>query len=524
MSESMNPLNDFLEMEENDSGVFADLPFGAPATQPVVQNAPAQPQVPVAQPAAQAPAMQMPPQAAQPVQNVAQSQQPAYQAPQAVPQAVSQQVQTPVQNNVSASAPAQGSLFEAAMAQTPTAAQAPAVQAPVAQTPVAPAPTANPPAEVPVQQTIADAADPFTAALATAKAQSDSRLVESCATRDAVFSYGKAKEPITDRDCTFEDLREKYESDFPELAESKKVEWTVTYGKESKTISNPGSDKVYEIKAEIEKSKKFLDGIKKAKSDADKNPECVVKPRIKAQSKGEVIPLSAYKELCTTVADARKSDKAIVLLPSSDGRLYQMRKTPVGTFTAQADILPEFPDVNPGFQMTVPKIPMHLLLFIWDFFAGLSERYALEALVHILFDTKRNEYTVRVPKQKLTHVSVDSVMEEEYPEHMIHVMDIHSHNTMPAKFSPVDDEDEKPTRLYAVMGRLDKVLPEITVRASCGGKFIPIEPADVFDIKSTSFPHSKIWDEQIEFPKPEDVLALPAPKPHWRFWRKGVNV
>ncbi len=117
-------------------------------------------------------------------------------------------------------------------------------------------------------------------------------------------------------------------------------------------------------------------------------------------------------------------------------------------------------------------------------------------------------------------------MEEEYPEHMIHVMDIHSHNTMPAKFSSIDDDDEKPTRLYAVMGRLDKVLPDITVRASCGGKFIPVEPADVFDIKSTSFPHPKIWDEKIELPKPEDVLALPAPKQksQFRFWRVGAKV
>lgn len=201
-----------------------------------------------------------------------------------------------------------------------------------------------------------------------------------------------------------------------------------------------------------------------------------------------------------------------------------MRKTPVGTFTAQVDYLPEFETVNPGFQMTVPKIPMSLLLFIWDFFAGLSERYRLEALVHILFDTKRNKYTVRIPKQKLTHTSVDSVMDEEYPEHMIHVMDIHSHNTMPAHFSSVDDEDEKPTRLYAVMGRLDKVLPEITVRASCGGKFIPVDPADVFDTKSTSFPHPTVWDEKIELPEPTNVLALPASKPQRRFWRMGARL
>ena len=517
MSENKNPLNDFLEMEENGTDAFADLPFTTPVPESFVQNASAQPPAPAVQPVvpAQAPQMQPQPQFVQPP----------------VQQTAPTPVQQPVQNPVSAPVAPQGSLFEAAVAQTPLA-QAPVMQPPVVQPPVVSAPVAqapvaaNPPDETPVQQTIADAADPFTAALATAKAQSESRLVETCMARDAVFNYGKAKEPITDRDCTFEDLREKYESDFPELAESKKIEWTVTYGKESKTINNPGSDKVYEIKAEIEKSKKFLEGIKKGKTDADKNPECIVKPRIKAQSKGEVIPLSSYKEFCTTVAEARQSDKAIVLLPSSDGRLYQMRKTPVGIFTAQADILPEFPPVTPGFQMTVPKIPMHLLLFIWDFFAGLSERYELEALVHILYDTRRNKYTVRVPKQKLTHVSVDSVMEEEYPEHMIHVMDIHSHNTMPAKFSSIDDDDEKPTRLYAVMGRLDKVLPEITVRASCGGKFIPVDPADVFDIKSTSFPHPKIWDEKIELPKPEDVLALPAPKQKspFRFWRVGTKV
>ena len=485
MNENMNNLNDFLEMEENES--FADFPFGAPAPNPqtTVQT------------------------------NYTQSPVPVQQAPQPL---------EPTQQAVAAQPSV--SLFEAAVAETPIAAQTPVAEVPVVSAPIVSVPPTNPPSNAPLQQTIAEADDPFNAALASAKAQAENRIIETFANREAVFSYGKAKEPITDREFTFEDLREKYESDFPELAESKKVEWTVTYGKESQTIKNPGSDKIYEIKAEIEKSKKFLDGIKKAKSDADKNPECIVKPHIKAQSKGEIIPLSSYKEFCTNLADARKSDKAIVLLPSSDGRLYQMRKTPVGTFTAQAGNLPEFPDVVPGFQMSVPKIPMSLLLFIWDFFAGISEKYALEALAHILYDTKRNKYIVRIPKQKLTHTSVDSVMEEEYPEHLIHVMDIHSHNTMPAEFSSIDDEDEKPTRFYAVMGRLDKILPDITVRASCGGKFIPIEPADVFDINSTSLSHPKIWDKKIELSKLQNVLALHAPKQksQYRFWQMGTKI
>ena len=60
-------------------------------------------------------------------------------------------------------------------------------------------------------------------------------------------------------------------------------------------------------------------------------------------------------------------------------------------------------------------------------------------------------------------------------------MDFHSHNTMPAVFSGTDNADEKETRLYAVAGRLNRTFPEITVRAGCAGKFIPLNPEDVFE-------------------------------------------
>ena len=511
MSETTNPLNDFLNMQEETPTMFGGFAF-PPVTPDAVPQAPAQnPSVP-AQPVPQAAPQEAP---------VAYAVTPP--APQSVPQQVPQQPAAPV------AAPTQGSLFQAAMAQTP-AGQQPVMQPAVQPVAAAPAPQPAPqpaPAPDPAPE-IANAPDPLSAALAKAKQQGDARLVEACATREAMFVYGKAKDPITDRDCTFEDLREKYESDFPELAESKKVEWSVTYGKETKTIVNPGSDKIYDVKAEMEKSKKFIEGIKKGKSEAEKNPECIVKPRIKAQSKGEVIHLSSYKEFCSTEEEAHGSSKAIVLLPSSDGRVYQMRKTPVGTFTAQAGNLPEFPEVKPGFQMGLPKIPMHLLMFIWDFFAKLSERYELEALVHILYDMHSKEYTVRVPKQKLTHVSVDSVLEEEYPDHLIHVMDIHSHNTMPAKFSTVDDEDEKPTRLYAVMGMLHRAFPDICVRASCGGHFVPVDPIEVFDAKATNFPHPSIWDEQIDLPDPEELSSMTPASEKFsgrrRFFRLGASV
>ena len=452
MSESTNnPLNDFLNGAEEENDLFADFPF--PVSEETADERPAEEKNPTQEAAGT--------ESAQEGNSVADN--PEFEEIKPEEPESSQVVQRPDQK--------QASLFETALAQTPAAPQ----QAPQTQE-----------------------EDPFTAALKKAKAKSDERLTASIAEKAAIFSYGKAKDPIDDRECTFEDLRLKYETDFPELSESKKVSWSVAYGKVTKTISNPGSDKVYDVKAEIEKSKAFLDGVKKAKTDAEKQPECLVKPRVTAQSKGETVRMPSYKECCLTAADAQASDKPIIILPARDGKIYEMRKTPIGTFTAPADFLPELPEAHGGFEMALPKIPMHILMFIINFFQKLSDRFELEALVHILYDTVRRKYAIRVPRQELTHVSVRSVMEEEYPEHMIHVMDIHSHNTMPAKFSPVDDDDEKATRLYAVVGRLDKVFPDITVRASCAGKFICLKPQDVFETSFKAYPYPSIWDEKID--------------------------
>ena len=62
MSENKNPLNDFLEMEENGTDPFDSLPFSTPVPESFVQNAPAQPQASAAQDIANAPAQQMQPQ------------------------------------------------------------------------------------------------------------------------------------------------------------------------------------------------------------------------------------------------------------------------------------------------------------------------------------------------------------------------------------------------------------------------------------------------------------------------------
>ena len=356
----------------------------------------------------------------------------------------------------------------------PIVQQQPMVQPqPVVQQPVMQQAAPNP---APVQQPMLDK---FDMVMQNLEVQGEKRMLDTLAAKPAIFSYAKVKENIEDRDSTFEDLRQKYEADFPELSDPKTISWTVNYGKTTKSVSNPGSDKVYDIKAEIENSKAFKEALKKAKTDADKNPECIVKLFKKAQTKGEA--LSGIKELCLTKAEAAQTNKPIVLLPSKDGRVYEQRRNEIGCFTAPSENVREFEDIRAEFKMALPKIPAHIFSKVMGFFKSISDELHYEVLVHILYDTEEKEYIIKVPKQRISEASVNSETDEPYPDRYIHVMDFHSHNTMPAVFSGTDNADEKETRLYAVAGKFNRTFPEITVRAGCAGKFIPLNPEDVFE-------------------------------------------
>ena len=479
-------INSFLDSMDFDSTPAAEAP--SPQSVPFTPAAVWPGEEPAQQTAAAAPVQAEPVPAAQPTAQPAAPQEaipthaPAVQTtqtPQAAPsteQQVAPQTQPIVQQQV---VPQTQPIVQ----QQPMVQPQPVVQQPIMQQ-AAPEPA-------PVQETMLDK---FDMVMQNLEVQGEKRMLEALAAKPAIFAYAKVKENIEDRDSTFEDLRQRYEADFPELSDSKTISWTVNYGKTTKSVSNPGSDKVYDIKTEIENSKAFKEALKKAKTDAEKNPECIVKLFKKAQTKGEA--LSGIKELCLTKAEAAQTNKPIVLLPSKDGRVYEQRRNEIGCFTAPAENVREFEDIRAEFKMALPKIPAHIFSKVMGFFKSISDELHYEVLVHILYDTEEKEYIIKVPKQRISEASVNSETDEPYPDRYIHVMDFHSHNTMPAVFSGTDNADEKETRLYAVAGRFNRTFPEITVRAGCAGKFIPLNPEDVF--KGDFFgSYPEEWKENI---------------------------
>lgn len=331
------------------------------------------------------------------------------------------------------------------------------------------------------------AANPLQQAIAQAEEKDVKQAAASLFNRPPVFCHGGVSEEITDPKITFDQLREEKSRDFSELEDAGKVSWTVEYGKLSRTISKPKTEIILAVKKEIETSKAFLDALKK---DGGKGLACKVKPRITAQKKG----IASYKGVFTTLEEAERAQKPISILPARDGKVYEIRRTLLGTFIAPAENVTELSELRAGFRPALPPVPLALFLQIVAFFRSfLREGQEWEALAHLYWDKAQEEYRVVVPTQWVGKASVDAVLGEEEAldeERYLHFADIHSHNTMAAKFSLTDNQDERATRVYLVVGRLDRYFPQVEARISCNGRFVPIPVEQVIAPLPPAFPRS----------------------------------
>ncbi len=337
--------------------------------------------------------------------------------------------------------------------------------------------------------------DPFEAALAQANQKQAEKDKSGLVLKLPIFSYANAKEEIVDTSKTFDELRNEKAEDFPELDDATAVSWKITYGTITKTVSTPKKTTIASLKKQIEESKEFMDCLKKAKGEI----ECKVIPSVTAKKKGIV---SSYKGVFDSVEDAAVSGKAIGFVPSDDGKVYEVRANKIGVFISEAERVSMMRKVRAGFIPALPKIPYSMLSEILSFFKEyVTDTGELEALAYIYWSFVDSKYYVHVPKQQVSKASVDSSIPELDEDKFVLVMEIHSHNTMAARFSPTDDRDERATRLYTVVGRMDKVFPDITTRASVGGKYVEIEPETVFEGFDGTFPEA--WKDAVDVRKPK---------------------
>ena len=178
------------------------------------------------------------------------------------------------------------------------------------------------------------------------------------------------------------------------------------------------------------------------------------------------------------------------LLLFGDGQ-WLIRKNQIGQFCRKykTDGIPSLDDgPEPSFKFALPRIPMDILKKQVSFYRDVMKDFSnAEAYSIVLYDKEEERYFLEIPKQRISGASVSYAQDElreKFPSNRyIEVISAHSHNTMGAFFSGVDDADEKGDMLYMVMGQLDKAVPAYKIRANVAGKECCIlDLEEIFDV------------------------------------------
>ena len=189
--------------------------------------------------------------------------------------------------------------------------------------------------------------------------------------------------------------------------------------------------------------------------------------------RGFVIPILKGSRKGIIFASKRVGQN-LFFVKGRDGEAYRIEQMPYGIFDCRVG------GGEVDFHLSAVKIPADIFDEILSFFMKNPQQ---EAAVQIFYDVKTRKYELYYPKQKVSRTSVcferNSMLEQE----KVLVMDAHSHGCLPAFFSSVDGHDEKGTRLFLVMGKVDSDNPEWKLRAGIAGFYKYLYLSEVFDLE-----------------------------------------
>lgn len=144
-----------------------------------------------------------------------------------------------------------------------------------------------------------------------------------------------------------------------------------------------------------------------------------------------------------------------------------------------------------GVYPLVPKLPWSILEQTVAFFRYINKTYdEAEVMVQVFRDPKVDDpqegWVMFVPPQTVSKGGITHTGHFDAEGSMLHVADIHSHNTMSAFWSGTDDADERRAeRFYGVLGEIDKPLPQWKWRVRSGSNFIDIPIQTLFQVPAT---------------------------------------
>lgn len=207
--------------------------------------------------------------------------------------------------------------------------------------------------------------------------------------------------------------------------------------------------------------------------------------------------------ILTSIDEAESLPGNVAYVPGQDGQLYEVRKAPFGRMIAKTSYVPHLEHVESGFTFGLPLIPSAILASILSFFKAYTRKGKYEVMNRVYWDHQEERYIVECPCQTVSSTYIDCRFGDEYTgrnslRYMI-VLEIHSHNTMQANFSSIDDNDEQRYGLYAVVGRLNQPSPEILLRVKSNEHSVIIPAATIFelDFEGVQESYPSEWDKKV---------------------------
>ncbi|HWJ80503.1 MAG TPA: hypothetical protein VNR61_20765 [Niallia sp.] len=135
------------------------------------------------------------------------------------------------------------------------------------------------------------------------------------------------------------------------------------------------------------------------------------------------------------------------------------------------------------------KIPFQILLDFIHISKHFSNKYGTEVFANIYYDCDLQEFFMDIPKQRVSrylvtiteepHETVLRLFERRY----IKVMEIHSHHVLSPTPSKIDDDNQRAPILYAIVGNINGLFPDILVRTFIKetGEHVLLDSSKIFE-------------------------------------------
>lgn len=183
--------------------------------------------------------------------------------------------------------------------------------------------------------------------------------------------------------------------------------------------------------------------------------------------------------------------------------LFEVRDNDIARIITQPkEVLGVATEMQAGIERKLPPVPFEMLRTTIAFFREVvAKRSGAEAIVRVWWDRETSTYSIRIPEgtQRVTGGGVhhDDNFDVDVSGRYLLVMDIHSHNTMSAFWSGIDDADERKApegRMLGVIGKLTSLMPEWKWRMRTREGFVELTVADVFDVPTEApVPFTVSW-------------------------------